>query len=345
MTIQKKLALAWLLDFLLSLSACEKHEYYTEGDYFFLRNKGADMPIWVRGNKASKVFILLLHGGPGGSTSHGYIANKAFQELEKQYAVVYWDQRASGISQGNPDPATITIPQFVEDLDKVVELIKAKYSNPNLFLMGHSWGGGLGTTYLLDKGQQSKISAWIDIDGSHNEALAGKLSEVYVTDYAKKSIGKGEDVGFWQKAIKWYESNDVTHENYSIHAYLIGKARGYVYNSANDPFAVLPIGDYIFHSPISVSDFFNNVYTAKRLSVANLDLTPQMHHITIPSLFLWGQHDGNLPVPLAQNAYDYIGTQTTDKSIVIFEDSAHSPMFEEPEKFAQAVITFIEKYR
>jgi pimeloyl-ACP methyl ester carboxylesterase len=52
-----------------------------------------------------------------------------------------------------------------------------------------------------------------------------------------------------------------------------------------------------------------------------------------------------LPVELADDAYERLGTPRSDKSIVIFEDSAHSPMFEQPDAFNRAVIDFIEANR
>ena len=58
----------------------------------------------------------------------------AFNELESSYATVFWDQRASGSSQGNSQNSLLTLPQFVEDLDKLVDLISHKYNQPKIFL-------------------------------------------------------------------------------------------------------------------------------------------------------------------------------------------------------------------
>jgi pimeloyl-ACP methyl ester carboxylesterase len=71
----------------------------------------------------------------------------------------------------------------------------------------------------------------------------------------------------------------------------------------------------------------------------------QMFKITIPTLILWGQHDGILPVDLAQDAIDHLGTPTNDKSVYIFQNSAHSPNREEPTIFNEKMRSFIEQYR
>lgn len=107
------------------------------------------MPVSVRGNKSSGIFIVFLHGGPGG-TALQKIGLPAFDALEESYATVFWDQRGSGSSQGNSSDKLLTLGQFVEDLDKLIDLISYKYDHPKIFLMGHSWGGCLGTAYLLD---------------------------------------------------------------------------------------------------------------------------------------------------------------------------------------------------
>jgi len=76
-----------------------------------------------------------------------------------------------------------------------------------------------------------------------------------------------------------------------------------------------------------------------------MDISGQLQAITLPTLVLWGKHDGILPVPLAQDYYSKLGTPATQKSVVIFDESAHAPMTEEPAKFANQVIGFVNRYK
>jgi pimeloyl-ACP methyl ester carboxylesterase len=76
----------------------------------------------------------------------------------------------------------------------------------------------------------------------------------------------------------------------------------------------------------------------------DLNMTSEMYKITIPTLILWGRHDGRLPVALAQEAYDNVGTNRSDKYVYIFENTAHCPYYEEPDLFAQRVKEFIDSY-
>ncbi len=68
-----------------------------------------------------------------------------------------------------------------------------------------------------------------------------------------------------------------------------------------------------------------------------------MYKITVPSLILWGEHDGKVPVGLAQDAYDSLGTPASQKEIFIFSESAHSPNIEENSLFNEKVNEFVLK--
>ena len=105
------------------------------------------MPVWVKGNFDSEVIIVTVHGGPGDSGMEQHIAT-GFKMLEEDYLMVYWDQRYSGMTQGHADKETQTPDQFIEDTEKVVQLVQSKYPGRKLYMLGHSWGGQLAAGYL-----------------------------------------------------------------------------------------------------------------------------------------------------------------------------------------------------
>ena len=320
----------------MTLSACEKDEFLSDGDFFYLESKGAKMPIWVKGNKASKTFILFLHGGPEGGSSQYYTIFPSHKEIEEHFAIVYWDQRMCGMSQGNPSMKDATLEQFTEDLDKVVSLINHKYDEPEIFLMGHSWGGALGTNYLSEN--QAKISGWIEIDGGHSWTTANALSRDLTMDYAHEKIQENENTDFWQFALDWYGEHPVVGINDNAHYSFVSEANGYDFNPESDSLQI-PFTDLLFFSPISTAYFF----VPYQFSFLNqgLDLQDRLNEITIPTLICWGRHDGVFPVSLATDTYNQLGTPEVDKRLRIFESSAHSPNYEEPKAFANEVIDFI----
>jgi proline-specific peptidase len=321
---------------------------FLKGDFFYLVSKGAQMPVSVRGNKSSGVFILFVHGGPGG-TAFQKIGLPAFNELEKDYAMVFWDQRGSGASQGNSDDRLLNLNQFVEDLDKVIDLIRYKYHDPEIFLLGHSWGGCLGTAYLVDDSRQSKIKGWIEADGAHNNPKGDSLSLQWITDYAREQVKKNADVEFWQYALDWYTKNPNFTSDQLEHYAFIEKAHGYIHDpSVKRTPSTYPeySFQYLFNSPVDVSASFTNYnHVLQHFIISDIDLTSQMVNIKLPALIIWGKYDGIIPYPMAQQAYDALGTDISDKEILTLNDSGHDSFYEEPDVFVSGVKKFIEKYR
>ncbi len=320
--------------------SCQKEEFQRDGDFFYLNNNEAIMPVWVKGNRASNIFIILLHGGPEGGSSQYYTIFPSHKKIEEKFNIVYWDQRMCGMSQGNPSMETATLDQFTEDLDKLVTLIKEKYQYPKIFLMGHSWGGALGTNYLLK--HQHKIKGWIEIDGGHSWTTANALSRDTMMAYAANKITLEEEKEYWQFALDWYQTHPVVGINDNAHYSFAGKANGYDYNPESDSLPI-PFTDLLFYSPISTAYFF----VPYQFAFLNdgLDLQNQIQNITIPSLICWGKHDKIFPASLAEDTYQRLGTPTQDKFLHLFEISAHSPNYEQPHEFATTVIQFVEKYQ
>lgn len=323
--------------------ACGNVYNAEDSDFFYIRNDGADMSIWVCGNKDSDIFIILIHGGPGGS-SQIYHNIEYSNKMEEDFAWVYWDQRAAGSSHGNSGEEYFTLEQFVEDTDKVVDAIKLKYNDPSIFLLGHSWGGCLGTAYLLDVEHQAKVKGWIELDGAHDNVTGEALSRQFVIDYSNTQISEGnDDNGKWQDILEWYEDNpQITIDNIIQHSHYVRRAYGYT--PKNETVSI----DYlscVFYSPFNyLQTILNNLYSAENFDVCQINLVPDMGNITIPSLIIWGEHDGRCPVPLAQQAYDALGTISDDKSIVILSNSGHEPVDKDIELFQNSVIDFVKKY-
>ena len=328
---------------LLPLSSCQKillERDYNEGDFFYLENNKAVMPVWVKGNKESGIFVVYLHGGPG-LTSNTYANSPAYKRLQEDYAFVFWDQRTSGASQGNPQKEDLSIDQYVEDTEKLIALIKNLYGVEKVFLIGKSWGGCLGTAYLIKEDNQDNIYGWIEIDGAHNLKDGVTLAREWVKTRAQEKISQGEDVGYWEGELRWYDSDPEINTSYQMrHGKNLNKLNGIYLNPEDDPGNGFP-----FRSPVPQLYMFNALVVNNNLDVADIWLTPEMHKIQVPSMVLWGRHDGTLPVALAYDAFLNLGTEEGSKELHIFENSAHGCSFEEPGLFVERISVFIQKYK
>jgi pimeloyl-ACP methyl ester carboxylesterase len=168
-----------------------------------------------------------------------------------------------------------------------------------------------------------------------------------VVDYAKKAIADGRDVSYWQNNLAWYQERPVlTRADADQHYKLLDNANGNIYRPDADS-TQIPYTTFAFASPFSLAYLKNGGKALKKLryDFFELDLSPKMGAITLPTLILWGLHDGNEPVALAYEANDLINTPAADKQVYIFQESAHSPHEEEPHHFASQVIAFVDRYK
>ncbi|WP_282160833.1 alpha/beta fold hydrolase [Ulvibacterium marinum] len=337
------IGIAFLALILLFINACSNDHTLSNLDAtVFVRHKDADMPAYIKGNGSEKVFLITLHGGPGGA-GLGFQGN-AFDQIEDKYGVVYFDQRGSGMSQGNYSEDDVTIDLMAEDVLALVKMLKRVYGNDSrFFLLGHSWGGALGPATLLK--DQSEFLGWINVDGSHSPK---DLYFEYIRNFERvgaAQIELGNSVPFWESVygeLDEVDRNTVSLDDFNRLNSLAFDAEESLIDDNfinNVEVGGIDISDY------NVLTFFWNILKIQSILdediIGELSFTERLSEITIPSLILWGKYDMVVPEFYAQEAFDNLGS--AEKKLVIFERSGHSPMFSESNQFAREVLQFMDQ--
>jgi len=340
-----KLRAAVALLVLLSISSCSKEEINLSNlnETIYVRHHQADMPAYVHGNASENVFLIYLHGGANGI---GYEAriNTMITEVEKNNAVVYFDQRGSGNAQGNYSEDDVSIDAMAEDVLALVKVLRFRYGNDiKLFLMGASWGGTLGPATLLK--EQEAFLGWIDVAGAHSPKDLYGQYQIDLPEKANEQIALGNSIPHWEGVLELVEN---VGSNYS------GEDFSRLNPAAHNSEGVLA-ADMVINEPRLLDENGNTQRFAVRANLQtniiitrkglwrDVSFTDRLPDITIPSLILWGKHDLVVSPRFAQEAYDHLGS--ADKELVFFERSGHSPLESEPELFAEKVIGFINAFR
>jgi pimeloyl-ACP methyl ester carboxylesterase len=332
----------------LFLGSCEKSEWLSDGDFFHLSHKGANVPIWVKGNFNSDVMIVTVHGGPGDSGMEHHIA-PGFKLLEEDYLMVYWDQRYSGMTQGHYNKETQTPDQFIEDTEKVVQLLQHKYPGKKLFMLGHSWGGQLSAGYLGRDNHAGNFKGWIDLDGSIYGDMESQLMKDYIMERLPAKMAEPDaDPDYWQFIIDFYEENPAP-GNYSSSEpyYYVSAVGGDVYDFEKfQELAPVPYTELIFKSMFTLAFYVDAFWDMEFYTLwDDINYTPELGNITIPALMLWGAEDGIVPAPVADYVYDHLGTDPSRKEVVKIPECCHGPQNETPETFYDEVSRFVETYK
>jgi pimeloyl-ACP methyl ester carboxylesterase len=107
---------------------------------------GVRQVVNVRGANRANPLLLFVHGGPAAVEMP--IAWSFQRPWEDFFTVVQWDQRAAGRSLRLEDRATVgatlTPDRYRDDAIELIELLRTRYGQPKVFLLGHSWGSVVG---------------------------------------------------------------------------------------------------------------------------------------------------------------------------------------------------------
>lgn len=341
----------YLLFLTLSIIGCNTPDFELNSnvdEHFFLEHNDAIMPIHIRGNSASKSFCIMLHGGPGDSGIQGFYETKMFDKIEEEVAVVYYDQRCAGLSQGNCDPEALEVSMFVEDLDKLIELLRIKYGEDiSLFLLGHSWGATLALDYLVNGENKGFLNGCIQSNGSHNIPLLSEVQQKYLLSYSEEQISLDNSALVWQEIrdniidldpTEFWDRLDILSECYKtlaplLEANIVASAETRVENILGY------FGDYLIASHNSLINDNQPFYT----KLVEYDITKDLDEITTPISLLWGRHDIVHPPDMAIDIFENI--DHAEKELYFFERSHHAPMAHENVLFQEKAIEFILKHK
>src|ERR1700684_4212608 len=100
--------------------------------------------IRIRGEDPSNPVLLLIQQGPGLPMINEVRGFEATLGLEKDFIVVYWDQRGCGRSLRGPKGAeAVTLQSMVDDTVALMEALSDRFGS-ELYVAGFSLGATIG---------------------------------------------------------------------------------------------------------------------------------------------------------------------------------------------------------
>ncbi len=333
--------------------SCQRNDPNDTVDLIHVVREGASIPAYIYGNTNSETFLIILHGGPGGNGLE-YKLGEFSDRLENDYAVVYTDQRGQGMSQSSANAPVNSLELMTEDVYSLALTLREKYGQDiNLFLMGHSWGGLLGTSVMINDLFSQEFKGWIEVAGAHSFPQAYIQGHEHIdsicTDMIVNQISTSTYLSF-QERLEDVNINEVTLDNFSVTNALAFEVEAQLLTDGitltGDAENLLDYLKYQYFvnnyltSLTSGSATNGNLFANDLFSV---DLTSQLKNITTPTLLLWGAYDMVVAPELGRQAFDEI--EIEEKEFFLFLQSGHSPMDNETQLFTDKVIEFIETYK
>jgi pimeloyl-ACP methyl ester carboxylesterase len=265
-------------------------------DTFYLDNAGASMRVQVEGNTKSNIFLILVNGGPGES-AYFYKTDYIQKNLENNAALVYWDQRNAGASQGNSNSGSLTLSQMTDDLKKLVQLIKSRYGQQSsVFILGHSFGGLLTSSFMTNPANQSMIKGWIVVDGSHDYALNDSLTRQKLLNTGKEEVNLKRNIDFWDEVINYCQIHTgpfILSETHTLESYAEEA------ETLMDPVKDFDMIGWIQSNAIQeqipiTSVLINYLYSSQsglNEELQKTEFSSSLSKVNIPTLLLYGKYD------------------------------------------------------
>ena len=296
--------------------------------------------LLVRGKRSNAPLVIHVQAGPGLSIIPEANSMEKLMHLEDNYLVAYWDQRACGKSfNKNTDAKTINFSQLSNDVISCTRYLLKKYRKDKAIIIGYSQGA---TLSLMAATKDSSIfdrlflvGIDIDLPTANKYALeflmtkskGNKKLSKQVLDLGKESI---TNTKAFQKRAK-----------------LLTDLGGIKTGSSYNQLLISTISNMLFSKAYRLSDIPKTIkgmefsQNALLPEFNSLNLFDKIKKVDVPVHFIQGKLDGVAPYQVAVKYYEYL--QADKKSFTGFDNSAHMPHYEEPEKFSQLLKETINK--
>lgn len=297
---------------------------------------GIEQHLIIRGADSTKPVMLFLHGGPG-SPEMAFMKHYN-TSIEQDYVMVYWEQRGSGKSFSTDIPVeSMTIEQLISDTRELSEYLAKRFNKDKIYLMGHSWGSLLGI--MTAHKHPDLFFAYFGIGQVAHQYKAEKISFDWVMEQArerndKKAIRRLAEMTFPDSLAtsKVWVDFIIAERNY-VNQY--GGAMRSITGMWPLIKRMLLAKEYSLGDKIKYAR--GSLFSLEHLwaDVINSNLFLEIDSMQVPVYVFQGVYDYQTPYVVAKDFFDQL--KTPQKEFFTFQNSAHSPLMEEVDRFNSIV--------
>lgn len=295
----------------------------------FVDINGVRQGMIIKSKDPSNPVLLYLHGG----MPEYFLSRQYPTGLEDNFTVVWWEQRGSGLSYDPETPReSINSEQLIADTLAVTNYLRQRFKKDKIYLMSHSGGTFIGIQAAARAPEL--YYAYIGVAQVSDQFESERLAYEYMLEEFKAN---GND-----SMVRKLEAAPVSIADGISDKYLslrdmamhsLGVGTTHVMKSVLTGI-FLPS---LFHPEYTFMEKIN-LWRAKSQSgvssmwkeMINTDMSEKIPELDIPVYFFEGVHDYTCSFSGAQSYFKTLKAPL--KGLYIFEQSAHSPVFEEPDK-------------
>jgi pimeloyl-ACP methyl ester carboxylesterase len=280
--------------------------------------------------------LLFLHGGPG--MTEFFMEQDYPTGLERHFTMVWWEQRGAGMSfSADIPPETMTMDQMISDTIEVADYLRKRFGKDRILLLGHSWGSYLGIQVAAQA--PDRFLAYVGMA----QIVHQLRSEVMAHDFLLGAYKARSDDGMVRKleaapvsmedglSPAWMRLRDA-----AMHGAGVGHTRDIDSVVTGIFLPVWRVRAYTLGDKINVwrGKLWSRPFFWEEL--LRDDLSARLTTFELPVYFFVGRYDQTANPTLSRAYFEAIKAPV--KGFYEFENSAHSPLFEEPERATQILL-------
>jgi pimeloyl-ACP methyl ester carboxylesterase len=283
-----------------------------------LRIGGIPQSMIIQSVDPANPVLLFLHGGPG--ITEFFMEQDYPTGLERHFTMVWWEQRGAGMSfSGDIPPEAMTMAQMISDAIEAADYLRDRFGQDRILLLGHSWGSYLGIQVAAKA--PDRFLAYVGM--AHDYLLAayrvrGDAGMVRKLEAAPVITEAG-------LSPAWMRLRDA-----AMHQAGVGHTRD-IDSVIRGIF--LPVWRVRAYSVMDKINVWRGKLWSRPFFWEDLlrdDLATRLTKFDLPVYFFVGRYDQTANPTLSRAYFDMI--EAPVKGFYEFADSAHSPLFEEPER-------------
>jgi proline iminopeptidase len=296
--------------------------------------------IRVRATNASNPVLLLMQQGPGVPIINEVRGFERRLGLEKDFTVVYWDQRGTGLSSSALRTSTnrieISVARMVEDTVSLLEFLHQRFGRKSL-VAGFSFGATFAAQAAVRRPDlvAALVATGMDIDIP--------FAENHTYDFVLRTARERGNRRAVRQLEKIGPPPHLEVKQFSTRARWAANFGGVTANATFNDLLRALLGSLLRSPDYSMTDTIRTVrgITASQAALLpqliDTDLIRTMPRIDVPIVIAQGRLDQVAPGKPAQRFHDSLTAPS--KQLVWFEKSAHTPQYDEPAKFRDLLMT------
>ena len=270
-----------------------------------IKTDNGELGLMLMSDDISNPVLLVCGGGPG---IPEYLMDAWYKNpLSEEFTVCYWDYSGTGISYKSSDKIEdMTKERYLSDTQAVTDYLRERFSQDKIYIMGHSFGTYIALNTV--KEHPEKYVCYIAM----SQIADQKQSEMIAFDTMREEYAQAGN----KKMVAKFDKYDIRNSDEDINNVITG--------------IFIPSFRVTAYTPMERINIWRSKFQAHDYPVnpgSDFNAFEEVKSIDVPIYFVAGKYDLTTCTMLQEEYYESI--DAPKKKFYLFENSAHSPLYEE----------------